>query len=145
MDLHGGNGSFLVAGAQHLDIYRTSLYNIVLKDCGRVVKYRAAKVMLIGTSSAVLVVLMLVAGSLLYRRLYSTSLRRNRTTSETPPEREPSSSGEVGQIRNTTELDILNSDCPDRILADNDNDPRSYHWSTLGRQSDVMTEQQQEY
>ena len=86
-----------------------TLCNIVLKDCGRIVEYRAAKGMMIGTSTVILVV---VVGSLIYRR-YTKLRRRNRQTSETPPERRPSSSS------SRLELDILNSD---RILAETEVD-----------------------
>ena len=58
--------------------------------------------MIIGTSTAVTVVLILVVGTFIYKKL-----RRTRQTSETPPVREPSSSGEIGPMRNSIELDIL--------------------------------------
>ena len=102
------NGSWLV---KYFKVY-------ILKDCERLEDYRTANVMMIGTSCATIVVLVLITGTLIYQRCKKG--RRIRQIEETPrPNREPSCYMETETI-NIIELDILNSNCLDTIVVGDD-------------------------
>ena len=80
-----------------------------MKDCELLADYRTANVMVLGTSCATIVVLIVLTGTLVYQRC--KRLRRIRQIAETPaPNRESPSNI----------MDILNSNCLDTITAGDD-------------------------
>ena len=88
----------------------------ILQDCGRLDDYRTASVMMIGTTCATIVVLILVTGTLIYQRY--KKCRRAREIAK------PCCSMET-ETMSIIELDILNTNSLDTIIVVGADDPNT--------------------